>query len=71
MYNTLQQYSLSGSLSDHGCPVYRVDHAPGEFVLTFPIAYLGGFNQGITYVSCTYIHIQYMYNTHQYIHTYV
>lgn len=33
-------------LIEHGVPVYRATHRPNEFMVTFPSAYHGGFNNG-------------------------
>jgi len=34
------------TLQKHGIPVYRATHEPNEFIVTFPSAYHGGFNNG-------------------------
>uniref|UniRef100_K3WE24 [Histone H3]-trimethyl-L-lysine(4) demethylase n=1 Tax=Globisporangium ultimum (strain ATCC 200006 / CBS 805.95 / DAOM BR144) TaxID=431595 RepID=K3WE24_GLOUD len=34
------------TLIKHGVPVYRATHRPNEFMVTFPSAYHGGFNNG-------------------------
>lgn len=34
------------TLREHGVPVYRATQRPNEFVVTFPSAYHGGFNNG-------------------------
>ncbi|TMW63686.1 hypothetical protein Poli38472_002627 [Pythium oligandrum] len=34
------------TLIKHGVPVYRATHNPNEFMVTFPSAYHGGFNNG-------------------------
>lgn len=34
------------TLRQHGVPVYRATHRPNEFMVTFPSAYHGGFNNG-------------------------
>ena len=35
-----------GTLLKHGVPVYRAVQRPGNFIITFPAAYHGGFNSG-------------------------
>lgn len=38
-------------LMDRGVPVYHIDQAAGEFVLTFPRAYHAGFNHGYNFAE--------------------
>lgn len=38
-------------LMNSGVPVYRTDQHAGEFVITFPRAYHGGFNQGYNFAE--------------------
>jgi len=39
------------TLMDAGVPIYRIDQHAGEFVVTFPRAYHGGFNQGYNFAE--------------------
>ncbi|EFX69009.1 hypothetical protein DAPPUDRAFT_301194 [Daphnia pulex] len=38
-------------LMDAGVPIYRIDQAAGEFIVTFPRAYHAGFNQGYNFAE--------------------
>ena len=43
------------ALKAAGVPVYRMEQRPGEFMLTFPRAYHGGFNAGYNFAeSCNF-----------------
>jgi hypothetical protein len=40
-------------LIENGVPVYRMNHEPGTFMITFPRAYHSGFNHGFNFAEST------------------